>query len=92
VVVALTAPLASGTPAYGCGRITVKRHRYSVRAHVLSCYAARVWSGKYLSNGYVPHGYRCHRYNPRITRVRFLCYAPSTATRRDGPESYSASA
>lgn len=91
-VVATWADSASAVPAIGCGRITVHHKRYSIRAHVLRCSRARRWSYAFLSNGRVPYGYDCQRFNPRITRVRFVCSNPSTATRSDGPQAFTAAA
>ncbi len=81
---------AAATPAYGCGKITVHHKRYSIRAHVLPCSRARSWSYAFLANGRVPNGYDCQRFSPKITRVRFVCSDPSTATPTDGPHAFNA--
>jgi hypothetical protein len=88
--VALWATPAAAVPAVGCGKITVHHKRYSIRAHVLSCTRARNWSYAFLGKGRVPAGYDCQRFSPKITRVRFVCSNPSTATRRDGPQAFNA--
>ncbi len=87
----LTATPAGAVPAVGCGSITVNHTRYSVRAHVLSCHLARLWSAAFLSRSSVPAGYDCQRFSPKVTRVRFLCDNPATVTNLDGPLSFSAS-
>jgi hypothetical protein len=89
VVLMIAAP-AGAVPAIGCGTITVHNHRYSIRAHVLRCSLARPWSAAFLAHGKVPSGYNCQRYSPKVTRVRFLCFNPATATRSDGPQSFDA--
>ncbi len=89
-VIAIWATPASAVPAIGCGRITAHHKRYSIRAHVLSCNRARHWSYRFLTSGQVPAGYNCQRYSPKITRVRFVCSNPATATRSDGPQAFNA--
>jgi hypothetical protein len=91
-MVATSAAPATATPAIGCGKVRVHHKRYSVRAHVLSCSKARRWSIAFLARGQVPAGYDCQRFSPKITRVRFVCTDPSTATSSDGPHAFSASA
>jgi len=91
-VVAIWATPAGAIPAVGCGKITVHHKRYSIRAHVLSCSRARSWSYTFLTKGRAPAGYDCQRYSPKITRIRFVCNNPSTATRRDGPQAFNATA
>jgi hypothetical protein len=88
--VAIWVAPASATPEIGCGKITVHHKRYSIRAHVLSCSRARSWSYGFLGTGRVPSGYDCQRFSPKITRIRFLCSDPSTATPRDGPRGFNA--
>lgn len=91
-VVAVWATPATATPAIGCGKVRVHHKRYSIRAHVLSCRKARRWSYAFLARGQVPAGYDCQRFSPKITRVRFVCSNPATATRSDGPQAFSATA
>jgi len=91
VVLVLAAP-AGAIPAVGCGQLTVNHKTYSVRAHVLSCTLARRWSAAFLAHGTVPVNYECQRYSPKVTRVRFLCVDPATASRSDGPRSFNATA
>ncbi len=92
VMVATWATPASAVPSIGCGKIKVHHKRYAVRAHVLSCRKARRWSAAFLARGQVPAGYDCQRFSPKITRVRFVCSDPSTATSIDGPHAFSATA
>lgn len=89
-LVLLWATTAAAIPAVGCGQISVHGKRYSVRAHVMNCHRARQWAISFLAVGHVPVGYDCQRFSPRITRVRFVCDNPATATRVDGPQSFSA--
>jgi hypothetical protein len=89
IALAIAVP-AAAVPAVGCGSLTVNHKRYSIRAHVLACNLARRWSAAFLAHGSVPAGYECQRYNPKTTRVRFLCVDPATSTRSDGPRSFNA--
>lgn len=82
---------AAAIPAVSCGKITVRSKRYLVTAHVLRCRRARKWAAAFLLNGSKPRGYLCQRYPRKITRVRFTCYNPATATRTDGPQAFTAS-
>jgi hypothetical protein len=91
LVVALTAAPASAVPAIACGKVKVHHKRYKVRAHVLACKKARKWTVDVLLNHGPPAGYKCRRFDPKITRVRFVCEDPKTASRSDGPRSFSAS-
>jgi hypothetical protein len=90
LVGALCATPARAVPAIGCGHVTVHHKRYSVRAHVLSCKKARPWAVSYLTHRRAPRGYQCQRFSPKITRVAFVCDNPKTASRTDGPQSFSA--
>ncbi len=88
-VLAIASP-AAAIPAVPCGTLTVNHKRYAIRAHVLSCSLARPWSVAFLAHGRVPPGYDCQRYSPKVTRVRFLCFDPTTSTRTDGPLGFNA--
>ncbi len=90
VFVLATAAPATAIPAVGCGQLTVNHKRYSIRAHVLSCTLARRWAAAFLAHATVPVNYECQRYSPKVTRVRFLCVDPATASRSDGPRSFNA--
>jgi hypothetical protein len=90
-VVALSAAPASAVPAVSCGKVKVHQKKYAVRAHVLSCKKARRWSVDVLLRHPAPAGYECRRFDPKITRVRFVCENPKTRSRSDGPQSFSAS-
>lgn len=91
LVVAFTAAPASAVPAISCGKVKVHKKSYKVRAHVLACTKARKWTVNVLLNHGPPAGYKCRRFDPKITRVRFVCEDPKTASRSDGPRSFSAS-
>jgi hypothetical protein len=90
VVAAVQAGSAGAVPAIGCGHVKVHKKSYSVRAHVLSCRKARPWTVNYLSGRGAPRGYHCRRFSPKITRVVFVCDNPKTASRADGPQSFTA--
>lgn len=81
---------AAAVPAVSCGTVGSKGKRYSVRAHLLACSSARTAARNYLSKGSKPRGYRCVRYNPKITRVVFNCTTRSRSD-KDGPKGFSAS-
>src|SRR5690349_2154838 len=89
VFVGLTAT-AGAVPPVGCGKVAVHGRHYSVKAHVMSCRTARHWSVAWLKHRSHPRGWSCRAFPRRITRVRFVCENPRTATRSDGPQSYSA--
>jgi len=91
VAVAVSVTPASAVPAVSCGKVKVHHQRFKVRAHVLSCRKARRWSVRVLLNHGAPAGYDCRRFDPKVTRVRFVCEDPKTASRSDGPRSFSAS-
>jgi hypothetical protein len=91
LVVALSAAPAAAVPAIACGKVKVHHKSYKVRAHVLACAKARKWTVNVLLNHGPPTGYKCRRFDPKITRVRFVCEDPKTASRSDGPRSFSAS-
>jgi hypothetical protein len=74
-----------------CGSVKVHHKSYKVRAHVLACKKARKWSIAVLLNHGPPAGYKCRHFDPKITRVRFVCEDPKTASRSDGPRNFSAS-
>ena len=91
LAVALSAAPASAVPAISCGKVKVHGKSYKVRAHVLACKKARKWTVNVLLNHGPPAGYKCRRFDPKITRVRFICEDPKTSSRSDGPRSFSAS-
>lgn len=49
-------------PPKNCGTITVKGHRYQIKADQLSCSKAKTYASRYLASGTRPAGYSCHRY------------------------------
>lgn len=91
LITALLAESATAVPSVSCGYIKVGSTRYLVTAHVLSCTSAKSWAANYIAHGTIPHGYKCQKFPPGLTRVRFTCYNPLTATRSDGPQSFTAS-
>jgi hypothetical protein len=88
-VTVVTAP-AHAIPPVGCGKVKVHGRHYAVKAHVMSCRTARHWTVAWLKHRSHPRGWSCRSFPPRLTRVRFVCENPRTATRSDGPQSYSA--
>ena len=42
--------------------ITVKRHRYTIKADQLPCSQARTYAARFLGHNRRPPGYRCQRY------------------------------
>lgn len=57
-----------------CGTAKVNGTTYRVRTHLLSCPRARSWSIAYLKRRAVPSGYRCRRFDRRVTRIAFTCF------------------
>ena len=88
IALAIAAGSARAVPAVACGQLTVSHKHYAIRSHVLNCGRARVWTRAYLSRHRAPQGYVCRRFDPRITRVVFVCENPATQTRSDGPQSF----
>jgi hypothetical protein len=84
-------PVARAVPPVGCGKVKAHGKRYSVKAHVLACKSARHWTRVWFKNRHHPSGWVCRSFSRRVTRVRFVCENPSTRSRNDGPQSYSAS-
>lgn len=82
---------AAAVPPVSCGKVAVKRKHYLVTAHVLSCRLAKKWAINYLAKHRTQRGYECQTFDPQFTKVRFVCNNPATASRTDGPQSYSAS-
>jgi hypothetical protein len=91
LAIALSAAPASAVPAVSCGKVKVHHKSFKVRAHVLACKKARSWSVDVLLNHGPPAGYKCRHFDPKITRVRFVCEDPKTSSRSDGPRNFSAS-
>jgi hypothetical protein len=50
-------------PPKNCGTITVRHHRYQIKADQLTCSKAKTHASRYLSAGTRPPGYKCHRYS-----------------------------
>jgi hypothetical protein len=67
------APASGVVPTKRCGTISVKGKRYSARAHIVSCPFAKRWASRYLATRRRPSGWRCRRYNPRETKIAFVC-------------------
>ncbi|MEA2494319.1 MAG: hypothetical protein QOJ29_2230 [Thermoleophilaceae bacterium] len=49
-------------PPKNCGTITVKHHRYNVKADQLPCSQAKTYASRYLGAGTRPPSYTCHHY------------------------------
>ena len=66
VVIALGGAAAVNThaivPPKNCGTITVRHHRYNIKADQLPCSSAKTYASRYLSSGTRPPHYTCHRY------------------------------
>jgi hypothetical protein len=60
----LAAAATSGAivPPKNCGTITVKHHRYNIKADQLPCSKAKTYAARYLGSNVRPPGYSCHRY------------------------------
>ena len=64
MAVALGASPASEAivPPKNCGTITVKGHRYNIKADQLACRTARTYASRFLASNIRPHSYVCKRY------------------------------
>jgi len=62
LALAATAPSHAIVPPKYCGTITVKHHRYTIKADQLPCKSARTYAARYLGTGRRPPGYKCNRY------------------------------
>lgn len=60
-------------PPKDCGRMTVERKRYQVKADQVSCATGRRWAKAYIARQSKPAGYRCTTYPRRRNRVSFYC-------------------
>ena len=60
-VVAVTSATAI-VPPKNCGTITVKHHRYNIKADQLPCSKARTYAARYIAYGKRPRGYSCRKY------------------------------
>jgi hypothetical protein len=72
-VVAAGPPAATATmPPKTCGPITVRHHRYLVKADQISCTFAKTWAARYLVGHRKPPRYTCTR-QPATSRIRVFC-------------------
>ena len=62
VVLAASTTSEAIVPPKNCGTITVKGHRYNVKADQLTCASARTYAARYLGSNVRPHSYSCRRY------------------------------
>ena len=67
------APSPAPVPPKDCGFMTVKGHRYNIKADQLRCKAARRYSRRYLKGDGHPKGYSCQNYRRSETAIKFTC-------------------
>jgi len=61
-VLAVAATSSAIVPPKNCGTITVKHHRYNIKADQLPCTNARTYAARYIKYGTRPRGYKCTKY------------------------------
>src|SRR4051812_9088379 len=66
-------PAGAIVPPKDCGKITVKSHRYNVKADQLPCAKARDYSVTYLKTHHKPRYYSCFSYSG--SAIKFRCIA-----------------
>jgi hypothetical protein len=59
-------------PPKNCGMITVKGHRYQIKADQMRCGSAITYSRRYLRSHTRPSGFRCSDYGSG-TKLKFRC-------------------
>ncbi len=69
----LVAPVSAVTIPRTCGTVTHNGKRYLIRTHQLSCSKGKPYATRYLRTRRAPEGWRCTRYDPRETKIRFVC-------------------
>ena len=69
----LVAPASAVVIPRTCGTVTHNGKRYIIRSHQLTCSKAKPWATRYLRTRRAPSGFRCTRYDPRETKIRFTC-------------------
>ena len=69
----LVAPASAVVVPRTCGTVTHDGKRYIIRTHQLSCSKGKPWATRYLRTRRAPDGWRCTRYDPRETKIRFTC-------------------
>ena len=62
-LLAAAATSSAIVPPKNCGTITVKHHRYNIKADQLPCSRARTYATRYIQSNTRPPGYKCHRYS-----------------------------
>ena len=65
-------PADAIVPPTDCHNITVKGHRYNIKADQLRCATAKRYSTSYLRSGHKPSGYTCQK--PRGSKIAFRCW------------------
>jgi len=61
-------------PPKNCGMMTVRHHRYQIKADQMRCTRARRYAERYLRSHTRPSGYTCRDYRASQTRLKFRCY------------------
>lgn len=56
------APAPAIVPPKNCGSITVRHHRYNIKADQLPCASARTYAARFLGANRRPPGYTCRRF------------------------------
>jgi hypothetical protein len=67
-----SAPAGAIVPPRNCGFMTVKSHRYNVKADQVRCRRAREYTRDYLRTHDRPSGYSCRNYDAS-TAMKFRC-------------------
>lgn len=65
-------PARAIVPPKDCGMLTVKGHRYKVKADQMRCASARDYTRAYLARRRRPAGFRCRDFGAE-TKLRFRC-------------------
>jgi hypothetical protein len=65
-------PAGAVVPPKECGRMTVKKHKYDIKADQMPCKKAKGYTRDYLGNGHKPKGFSCHMYG-KETSLKFRC-------------------
>ena len=59
-------------PPKDCKTITVKHHRYNIKADQLPCSQAKTYATRYLKSNTRPPGYKCTRYKGSALVARLI--------------------
>lgn len=60
--IGLAASSQAIVPPKNCGTISVKHHRYNIKADQLPCSQAKTYASRFLASNTRPPHYTCHRY------------------------------